>query len=351
MKDGAIRFAIVGAGNIGGITAQAIAAVPEARLTAICDHSETAARRLAETCGAAWEINPERVVQREDVDAVCVCTPSGLHAEIAVAAAAAGKHLWVEKPLDINLPRIDRIIRSAEEHGVRLTCVFPYRFMLGSQKAADAVREGRLGKLVMAEAVVHWYRPQSYYDGSWHGTWKLDGGGALINQSIHSIDLLQWLAGPVTSVFARTTTRAHQMETEDAAAAVLTFENGALGSVQGSTACFPGEKARVSLHGDQGTIDIEEGRIVTWKLNDARPEEEAEMLALEQAQASGSQSATGLGYEMHRRQLVQFVEALRNDARPAISGAEARKSVEIIRAIYHSSRRGLPVNLPYQDQG
>ena len=351
MTDGAIRFAIVGAGNIGGVTAQAIAAVPEARLTAICDHSEMAARRLAETCGAAWEINPERAVQREDVDVVCVCTPSGLHAEIAVAAAAAGKHLWVEKPLDINLPRIDRIIRSTEEHGVRLTCVFPYRFMLGSQKAAEAVQQGRLGRLVTAEAVVHWYRPQSYYDGSWHGTWKLDGGGALMNQAIHSIDLLQWLAGPVTTVFARTTTRAHQMETEDTAAAVLTFENGALGSIQGSTACFPGEKARVSLHGDQGTIGIEEGRIVSWKLSDARPEEEAEMLRLEQAQASGSQSATGLGYEMHRRQLAQFVEALRNDTVLAVSGAEARKSVEIIRAIYHSSRRGLPVNLPYQDQG
>jgi UDP-N-acetyl-2-amino-2-deoxyglucuronate dehydrogenase len=346
-----IRFAIVGAGNIGRVTAQAVAAVPGTRVSVVCDLAASAARKLAETCGAAWETNAERAVERSDVDAVCVCTPSGRHAEVALAAAQAGKHLWIEKPMEITLPRIDEIIRAAEALGVRLTSVFPYRFMRGSQVAAEAVRQGRLGKLVLAEAVVKWHRSQAYYDGSWHGTWKLDGGGALMNQAIHSIDLLQWLAGPVANVFARTATRAHQMETEDTAAAVLAFANGALGGLQGSTACFPGQKARVSLHGDRGTIELEEGRIITWKLNDAPPGEEAERLAVEQAETSGSQSPTGLGYEMHRRQMAGFVEALRNDSPPAISGAEARKSVEIIRAIYHSARLGQSVNLPYADEG
>ena len=345
-----IGLAIVGAGNIARSTAKAIAAVPGAKLNVVCDLTEANARELAEPYGAAWETVPEIAVQRKDVDVVCICTPSGSHGEIAVAAAQAGKHLVIEKPMEINLPRIDAIIQAAQAHGVKMTCIFPYRFMLGSRKAAEAVRQGRLGRLIMADAVVKWYRSQAYYDGSWHGTWKLDGGGALMNQSIHSIDLLQWLAGPVASVYARTATLAHQMETEDTAAAVLTFSNGALGIIQGSTACFPGQQARISLQGDQGTIVIEEGRIVVWKPDSAAPDEEAEMLALEQAQVSGSQNPSGIGHELHRRQIADFVEALRNDSQPAISGAEARKSVELIRAIYHSARLGQPVNLPYKDE-
>jgi len=227
-----------------------------------------------------------------------------------------------------------------------LACVFPLRFAQGVHKAKAAVEAGRLGRLTLADVFVKWYRPQTYYEGNWSGTWQLDGGGALMNQSIHNIDLIQWLAGPVESVLARTATLAHEMQTEDTASAVLTFHNGALGVIQGATSCWPGDRARVELHGDRGTIVLEEGRIVVWKLADAAPGEEEAMLTLEQQQGSGAADPTAIGYEMHRRQLVDLMEAIRQGRPPAIQGAEARRSVEIIRAIYLAASEQRLVTLP-----
>jgi predicted dehydrogenase len=274
------------------------------------------------------------------VDVVCVCTPSGAHAEIAEAAAAAGKHVVVEKPLEVTVERVDRIIEAAEKAGVKLTCIFPLRFMQGPALAKQALEAGRLGRLALADAYIKWYRAQSYYDTSdWKGTWALDGGGALMNQGIHQVDLLNYLAGPVTSVVAQTATLAHQMETEDTAVALLTFANGGLGAIEGSTASWPGDNGRVELHGDKGSIALEDGRIVAWKLNEATPDEEEQMLALESKQGGGASAATGIGYELHRRQLADMVAAILNNRSPAITGAEARHSVAIIRAIYESHRQ------------
>jgi predicted dehydrogenase len=336
-----LRFCIVGGGFIGGMHAQALAAIPEATVSVVCDCSEEKAAVLAQKAGAAWVTDYRRAVERADVDVVCVCTPSGSHAEIAEAAAAAGKHLVVEKPLDVTLERVDRIIEAARKAGVKLTCIFPLRFMQGAGLARQAVEEGRLGRLVLADATIKWYRSQEYYDSSdWKGTWALDGGGALMNQGIHNIDLLNYLAGPVTGVVGRTGTLAHRMEAEDTAVAVLTFSNGALGVVEGSTASWPGDKGRVELHGDRGTVALEDGRIVVWKLADASPAEEERMLAAETGLGSGASAATSIGYELHRRQLADMVEAILRDRPPAIDGAEARRVVAIIRAIYDSDARG-----------
>jgi predicted dehydrogenase len=223
---------------------------------------------------------------------------------------------------------------------VKLTCIFPLRFMQGPALARQALAAGRLGRLTLADAYIKWYRPQSYYDTSdWKGTWALDGGGALMNQGIHHIDLLNYLAGSVTGIVARTATLAHRMETEDTAVALLTLANGALGVIEGSTASWPGDSGRLELHGDQGTIALEDGRIVTWKLNDATSDEEKQMLALESKQGGGAAAATGISYELHRRQLANMVEAILNNRPPAITGAEARHSVAIIRAIYESHRQ------------
>lgn len=344
-----LRFAIIGAGNIGKIQAEAIAHIPEARVTVVCNRGEAAGRALAGSCQAAWEAEFSQAVTRDDVDVVTICTPSGTHAEIAQAAAAAGKHLLVEKPIDVTLPRVDAIIDAAEEAGVVLACVFPTRFAAGPHRAKEALEGGRLGTLSFADCYVKWYRPQSYYDGNWRGTWQLDGGGALMNQSIHSIDLLQWLAGPVKSVTAKTKTLAHDMETEDTAAAVLEFENGALGVIQGATSCWPGDRQSVQLRGDRGTIELAEGRIVTWKLADAAEDEEETMLNLEQAKGSGAADPTAIGFEMHRRQIADLIEAIRHGRSPRILGAEARKSVELIRAIYRSAQTGQTVALPFTD--
>ncbi|MEZ4862923.1 MAG: Gfo/Idh/MocA family oxidoreductase [Caldilineaceae bacterium] len=341
-----LNFAVIGAGNIGKIQAEAIRHIPEARVTVICNRGEAAGRALAEKYNATWVADFQAAVARADVDVVTICTPSGTHTEIAVAAAEAGKHLLVEKPIDITLPRVDQILTAVEKAGVILACVFPLRFAQGVHTAKAALEAGRLGRLTLADVYVKWFRPQSYYDGNWRGTWELDGGGALMNQSIHNIDLVQWLAGPVTSIMARTATLAHTMQTEDTACALLTFQSGALGVIQGATSCWPGDRARVELHGDRGTIVLEEGRIVTWKLADAAPGEEETMLNLEQAQGSGAADPTAIGYEMHRRQIVDLIEAIHTGRPPAIRGAEARRSVEIIRAIYVAASEGRLVTLP-----
>lgn len=341
-----LNFAIIGAGNIGKIQAEALRHIPDARVTVVCNRGEAAGRALAEKHGAVWVADFQDAVTRDDVDVVTICTPSGTHMEIAVAAAQAGKHLLVEKPIDITLERVDQILAAVEKAGVVLACVFPLRFAQGVHKAKAALDAGRLGRLTLADVFVKWYRPQSYYNGNWRGTWQLDGGGALMNQSIHNIDLVQWLAGPVESVLARTATLAHEMQTEDTASAVLTFQNGALGVIQGATSCWPGDRARVELHGDRGTIVLEEGRIVAWKLADAAPGEEEAMLTLEQQQGSGATDPTAIGYEMHRRQLVDLIDAIRQGRPPAIQGTEARRSVEIIHAIYLAASKHQLVTLP-----
>ena len=343
------RFALVGAGNIGRIYVEAFSHVQEGAIAVVCDAAPPAGRALAEQCGADFESDIHAAVARTDVDAVIVATPSGTHAEIAIAAANAGKNLLVEKPLDITLQRVDSIIRAADEAGVILGCVFPLRFSEGVRQAKEALDAGRLGRLTLADAYVKWYRPQTYYDGSWRGTWRLDGGGALMNQSIHNIDLVQYLAGPVERVMGRTATLAHEMETEDTASAVLTYRNGAMGVVQGATTCWPGDQARVELHGDRGTIVLEEGQVTVWKLADAGEEEEMTMLRTATDGGTGAADPLAIGYEKHRRQIVDFIGALQEGRSPAIQGAEARRSVEIIRAIYRSAQTGMPVTLPYAD--
>ena len=341
-----LHFAVIGAGNIGKIHVQALQQIADAQVSVVCSRTEAPGRALAATCGAGWEPDYVTAVQRADVDVVAICTPSGTHAEIAIAAAQAGKHILIEKPIDITLPRVDSIIAAAQQAKVVLACVFPRRFSAGVHKAKAALEAGRLGRLTMADVYVKWYRPQSYYGGSWRGTWTLDGGGALMNQAIHNIELLQWLVGPVASVIGRTATLAHQMETEDTASALLTFQNGALGVIQGATGSWPGDPARVELRGDRGTIVLEEGKIATWKLADAPPDEEAQMLSLEETQGSGAADPTAIGSEMHRRQIVDMIAAIREKRPPMIEGAEARKSVEIIRAIYQSAAENRAVALP-----
>jgi UDP-N-acetyl-2-amino-2-deoxyglucuronate dehydrogenase len=342
-----LRFAVIGAGNIAKIHVQALVQIPNSRVAVVCSRTEASGRALAAVCGADWEPDYLRAVQRADVDAVTICTPSTTHAEIGVAAANAGKHLLVEKPIDVTLDKIDRLIAAAQGTGVVLACVFPLRFMAGVDQAKQALDAGRLGRLTLADVFVKWHRPQAYYDNGLRGAWANDGGGALMNQAIHNVDLLQWLVGPVAQVMSHTATLAHQMEAEDTVSAVVQFANGALGVIQAATSVWPGDPARVELRGDRGTIVLEEGRIVTWKLADAAPGEEEAMLALEgSGGGSGAGDPLAIGSERHRRQLVDFIEAIQQRRPPRIEGAEARKSVEIIRAIYRSAAEGRAVALP-----
>ena len=340
-----LRFAVIGAGNIGKIHLQAIEEVPGAVATVLVSRTRATGQPIADTHGCTWCADWSQAILRPDVDAVAVCTPTGTHMEIAVAAAQAGKHLLVEKPLDITLERADAIIDAAVQNGVKLACIFPRRFAAGSQQAKRAIEAGRLGRMTLADVYVKWHRTQAYYEGSgnWRGTWALDGGGALMNQSIHQIDLVRWLVGPVRSVFARTATLAHTMQAEDTACAVLEYANGALGVIQGATSAWPGEPARVAIHGERGSIVLEEGKIVRWKLEDAADGEEESMLTLEETAASGAADPTAIGFEMHRRQVLDLVDAVQNDRPPAIAGAEGRHAIEIVRAMYDSAEQGSAV--------
>lgn len=342
-----LGFAIVGAGNIGKVHARALSTISQARLVVVCD-GDSCAVPLVEEFGGSWIRDYQEAVAQPDVDVVCVCTPSGAHAEIAVAAARAGKHVVVEKPIEISLERALPMIDATKVAGVKLAVIFPTRFKEGPSRARQAVVAGRLGRLTLATAAVNWWRPGAYYANSWRGTLKLDGGGALINQSIHTIDLLRWIVGPVQTVMGWVATLAHHIEGEDTGVAILTFASGALGVIQGATSCWPGEPARLELHGDRGAITLEEGVIVRWKLQDAAPDEEERMLNLEQSQGSGSGDSMDITDLPHRWQLADMVDAILNDRPPMIDGAEGLAALEIIRAIYRSSQTGHPVQLPLQ---
>ena len=262
----AMGFGIVGCGMIADFHARAINDVRGAKLIGGYDQVPAAADRLGDKFGCRAYHDLKDMLADPDVDVVTIGTPSGAHLEPAVAAARAGKHVIVEKPLEITLRRCDKIIAECEKAGVTLSTIFPSRFHASSVEMRRAVDAGRFGRLTVGDAFVKWYRSQEYYDsGAWRGTWELDGGGALMNQAIHTVDLLSWLMGPVAEIRAQTGLLAHRrIDVEDVAMAVLQFENGALGVIQGTTSVTPGYPRRLMINGDKGSIELVEGDITIW---------------------------------------------------------------------------------------
>lgn len=345
-----VGFGIIGCGNIGPVHAAAIAEVPGARLVACADVVAATAERLAAAYDATPYTDYRKLLERADVHAVCLCVPSGMRAEIAEACAAAGKHILSEKPLEVNTKRIDRILAATKRHKVQLGCIFQSRFADDSQLVKKAIERGRFGKLVLGDAYVKWYRPQSYYDsGKWRGTWKLDGGGALMNQGIHMIDLLTWYLGPVKRVVAQTACVGHRgLEVEDLATAMLEFKNGAMGVIEGSTAIYPGHAARVEVHGTRGSIVQEDGKLKFWKFEKRLKGDEAVEAGLKASSELGSGASdplASLKIEGHRRQIADFAAAIRTGRAPRIPGSEGRYAVALIEAIYKSAQSGRAVAL------
>ncbi len=343
-------FAIVGCGMISEFHRAAIAEIENARLAAVSDVIEASAQRVGEAAQVPWYTDYNEMVQRDDVDIVTICTPSGIHQEPGVAAARAGKHVIVEKPLEVTLERCDAIIQACEEAGVALGAIFPSRFSEASQAIKQAIGANRFGKLSLGDAYVKWYRSQEYYDsGGWRGTWKMDGGGALMNQSIHAIDLLQWFMGPVSTVQAFADTLAHErIEVEDVAVAALRFANGALGVIEGTTAAYPGMRKKIEISGDQGTAIMEDEDMLCWEFQEEKPEDAAlrEQLSGTQSSGGGASDPRAISHENHRRQFVDFLDALEEGRTPLVDGHEGRKAVEIILAIYQSASEGKAVSLP-----
>ena len=344
-------FAIVGCGVIAPMHAEAIKSLPNAELRAVVDVVPEQARKRAEEFGGTPYSDLAEALARPDIDVVCVCVPSGLHAEVGVQAAAAGKHLLVEKPIDITLAAADRLIDACREHKVKLAVISQHRFGAGMRQVREALEGGRFGRLLVGDAVIKWYRTQGYYNsGAWRGTWELDGGGALMNQGVHYIDQLQWMMGPITSIVARTGTVAHDIAVEDVGLALLTFANGALGTIQGSTAVYPGLPERLEISGTEGTAIVEAGKIKVWEFKDEKGEVGAYGAKLKSddaaAPATGAADPAAISWAGHRDQMVDLLAAIEEGREPAINGEEARKPLEVILAIYESARTGQEVRLP-----
>jgi predicted dehydrogenase len=344
-------FAIVGCGVIAPMHAEAIKSIPNAELRALVDVVPEQARKRAEEFGGTPHSDLAEALARPDIDVVCVCVPSGLHAEVGVQAARAGKHVLVEKPIDITLEAADRLIAACRESGVKLTVISQHRFGPAMQQLRAALDAGRFGRLLVGDAVIKWYRTQGYYNsGAWRGTWELDGGGALMNQGVHYIDQLQWMMGPVKSILARIGTLAHDIAVEDVGLGLLTFANGALGTIQGSTAVYPGLPERLEISGTEGTAIIEAGKVKVWEFKDEKGEVGAYGAKIKvddaPATATGAADPAAISWAGHRHQMVDLLAAIEEDRDPAITGEEARKPLEIILGIYESARTGREVTLP-----
>jgi UDP-N-acetyl-2-amino-2-deoxyglucuronate dehydrogenase len=347
-----LRFGIVGCGVIGPTHAEAIATLEDARLVAVADTKAERAETLARRFDATPYIDLQEMLERERLDVVCVCTPSGMHGEHACRAMRAGAHVIVEKPMEITAEAMDAMLRTQDETGRKLAVISQHRFDPASLQVRTLLDEGAFGRLVLGNAHILWWRSQGYYDsGAWRGTWALDGGGVLMNQSIHSIDLLTWLMGPVRRIRAYTDTLAHRMETEDVAVAALRFASGALGTIAATTGAYPGVATRVEVFGDKGSAIIENDRLGYLHLarDDAGKELGPYGAAPSARTLAGSGTAANpaaLSATTHAQQIADVVRAIREDGTPALDGRAARHAVDVILGIYESARSGKEVVLP-----
>ena len=357
MPNTPLRFALVGCGTIAPTHAEALAALAGdgAELAACCDTVPEKASAFAAKFGLAVR-DFDALLADPAIDALTFCTPSGTHAELGVLALQAGKHVLVEKPMDITLAACDRLLAAQRESGKALAVISQHRFDHASIEVKNALDAGTLGKLVYAEARVPWYRTQEYYDsGDWRGTWALDGGGALMNQGVHTVDLLRWLCGPVETVYAQARTAAHErIEVEDVVAATVTFANGAIATLSASTALYPGFAVRLAIHGTEGSAIIEGDMLhtLTTKSGTIGGGEAAHAHALQVA-SGGTKAATAqagsltaasdpaaVWGEAHRAQIANFIHCARTGETPLVDGIEGRKAVELVLAVYESARTG-----------
>jgi UDP-N-acetyl-2-amino-2-deoxyglucuronate dehydrogenase len=348
-SDRVIRFGVIGCGVISQRHAEEILAIEDAELVAVADVEPSRAEAFGQRYGIDWYDDFHFLLDRTDIDVINVCTPSGMHARFATAAARAGKHVIVEKPIDISLPKADEMIESCRRAGVKLCVISQHRFDPATIKVKQMMMEGALGRPILGEAAVNWYRSQGYYDSAeWRGTWEWDGGGVLMNQSIHTIDLLQYLMGPVESVQAHMGTLNHdRIEVEDVAVAIVRFRNGGLGTIVGTTAAYPGLSARLEIFGTQGSAVIDSDKLT--HLYVAKGGIEGGQYKVEAENLAETELEVDVAYpSAHRLQFLDMMNAIRENREPLVNGEEGRKGLEIIQAIYQSARTGSAVSLPIQ---
>jgi UDP-N-acetyl-2-amino-2-deoxyglucuronate dehydrogenase len=345
-------FAVVGLG-MGKHHCRSITDAPGSRLVAVCDLDEARLKPEAEKYGCKSYTNLDDLLNDDEVQVVNIATPSGTHVDVGVRVAESGRHMIVEKPADISTDSIDTLAAAGKKHGVKIGCIFQSRFEPLNARIHQALQEGRLGNLVGIHGHLPWYRAQSYFEGphgEWKGTWDMDGGGSLMNQGVHTVDLIQWFGGGVKAVFGKFGVFNHDIEAEDQAVAVLQFKNGALGTLFTTTCCYPGYDQRVTIYGTKGSILKTATELLGWQVQDEKGEEEGkEMMRLfgpkdDSLGISSDPMALGAaGVDGHTVIIQDLVEAIKENRDPEIGLDSARHAVAIINAIYESGRTGKEV--------
>jgi predicted dehydrogenase len=356
------RIVIIGVGAIADILGAAIAELPNATLVGGSCRTQSKGEAFAERFKCAWFDNYERMLDELRPDVAIVCTPSGAHLEPVAACAQRNIHVICEKPLEISLDRVHRMIDAAEHGQIVLGAMFPQRFTGAAMAMHEAARLGRFGNLAGIQVAVPWWRDDDYYGGPrWQGSAALDGGGAFMNQSIHTIDLMQWLAGatmqnlppeanPVEEVFAYTAQRGHDpstIEVEDTAVATVRFRNGALGSILGTTSFYPGSRRQLRIGGRDGSAELIDEQLVQYQFRNTLPQDDTirTQYSAQAAHGGGAGNPMAIDHEQHRRNIADFLEALEQKRPPFLTGQEAAKSVQIIVACYRSAATGQPVRI------
>jgi predicted dehydrogenase len=332
-----IGVAVAGCGMIGGVHVSALKEIPHAKVVGAWSRSAERGQAFAAQHGIKGYASYAALLADPEVQAVIVCLPSGYHAEYGIRAAQAGKHVIVEKPIDVTEAKARALIEACRTANRQLSVVFQNRYTSAARKVRDAIREGRLGTLVLGDAYVKWWRTPQYYAGSaWRGTRAIDGGGALINQAIHTIDLLQWLMGGVRRVCGLVRTSTHAIESEDLGVAVVEFQNGAVGVIEGTTAVQPGFKERLEIHGQKGSLTIEGGHVTSWKVEGCQ---EADYLDPQPASFGGTASPV-ISHVNHKAQLEDILAAIQAGRPSPVSGEEGLQALKIVLGIYESSASG-----------
>jgi len=330
-----LGIGIIGTGSIVSTYVKCISEIADTELIGIYTKS---ARRVVEAekrYGVPVFNNIEKLLAQSEIQLICVCNESGNHGDAIKMAAEAGKHILSEKPLEVTTEKIDEVVDSCQENDVVLGCVLQNRCGIDYQRAEKVVKKGKLGRLLMGNAHINWYRNEEYYSGNpWRGTKKYDGGAAFMNQGIHTIDLLLNLMGSVKSVFGNMKTMVHNIEGEDVGMGILNFENGAMGTITAGTALYPGYPERLEIYGEKGSILMEGGKIAQWNVQGVPSPISAENNKVN----SGASDPTSIGHENHKTVILDMIDAIRKNRSPMVDGQEARKAVEVITALYKSSK-------------
>lgn len=341
-------FGIVGAGMISHFHAKAIAAIANASLIGVYSINKNKSDEFASQHNCTVYDTLDEMVSLPEIDIVCICTPSGIHLNPAIKSIEAGKHCLIEKPLEVTLEKCDQIIEAASKAGVKIGVIFPSRFYEASKQLKKAIDEKRFGDLVLGDAYIKWNRSAEYYkSGKWRGTWEYDGGGALMNQGIHSVDLLQWYMGSVESVQSVAANIRHKdIEVEDTIVSTLKFTNGALGTIECSTAVFPGALKRIEIMGTEGTAILEENNLIKWQFEQENDETIRNVMRGDTISHGGVSNPADISFVGHQKQIEDMMHSIETGDIPLIDGHEGRKSVEIVLAIYESAHSGKTVRLP-----